>query len=73
MTPADIRNHREQLRLSQAAFAQALGVSKRTLIRWERGDKEPTQLEMAGIHSYITALRAAKSLARLDEFMKASK
>jgi len=40
--PAEIKNIREQLDLSQAEFAEMLGVSKRTLQEWEQGRCKPT-------------------------------
>ena len=41
MTPTQIREARRVLGLSQARFAQALPVAKRTLEDWERGIAKP--------------------------------
>lgn len=41
MTPAEIRDARERLGLSQRAMALALGVHWNTLARWERGELVP--------------------------------
>jgi putative transcriptional regulator len=38
---ADIRKIREHARMSQAAFAYALGVSKKTVEAWEAGTNHP--------------------------------
>ncbi|MDR0854595.1 MAG: helix-turn-helix domain-containing protein [Clostridiales Family XIII bacterium] len=38
---ADIRRIRENARMSQAAFAFALGVSKKTIEAWEAGTNHP--------------------------------
>lgn len=42
MTPQAIRALREQLHLTQEAFASILGVSFATVNRWENGKTEPT-------------------------------
>lgn len=39
--PADIRNIRERLGLSQAQFALLIGISVSTLQNWEQGRREP--------------------------------
>ena len=41
-TPEAIRNIRTSLSLTQAAFEQALGVGKKTVVRWERGTVPPS-------------------------------
>lgn len=45
-TKVDVESHVAQVRLksglSQAQFAAALGVSKRTLEQWEQGRREPS-------------------------------
>lgn len=40
--PAEIKAIRENMDLSQAGFAELLGVSKRTLQEWEQGRCKPT-------------------------------
>ena len=37
MKPDEIRELRDKLRLTQAEFAQQIGVSSITISRWERG------------------------------------
>jgi len=39
--PAPAKTIREQLRLSQTAFASLMGVSPRTLQDWEQGRRKP--------------------------------
>lgn len=40
--PASAKDIREQLNLSQAAFAGLMGVSLRTVQDWEQGRREPS-------------------------------
>jgi putative transcriptional regulator len=40
--PSSPKEIREQLALSQAAFAALMGVSVRTIQDWEQGRREPT-------------------------------
>ncbi|MFC1845135.1 helix-turn-helix domain-containing protein [Thermodesulfobacteriota bacterium] len=39
--PANVKNIREKMALSQSAFAGLLGVSVRTLQEWEQGRRSP--------------------------------
>lgn len=43
MTPAQIRELRNGMGLSQAQFGARLGVSANTIARWERGERAPNQ------------------------------
>jgi putative transcriptional regulator len=38
----DVRIIRKKTRLSQAVFAEFLGIGKTTVQQWERGDKRPS-------------------------------
>lgn len=40
--PTDVKKIREQLQLSQSAFAALMGVSVRTLQDWEQGRRKPS-------------------------------
>ena len=40
--PSEIKGIREKLDVSQAEFAEMIGVSKRTLQEWEQGRCKPT-------------------------------
>lgn len=40
--PADVKEIREHLQLSQSAFAILMGVSIRTLQEWEQGRRKPS-------------------------------
>lgn len=40
-TPAECRSIRERAGVTQAEFAEALGVSRQTLIHWEQGERFP--------------------------------
>jgi DNA-binding transcriptional regulator YiaG len=46
--PRDPRSVRRALRLSQEDFAQALGVSRSTVLRWEASRKGPDEDSAAG-------------------------
>ncbi len=39
-----IRKRREQRQLSQGEMAQLLGVSRRTIVRWEQGESVPMRV-----------------------------
>jgi transcriptional regulator with XRE-family HTH domain len=41
-----IGDYRKERQLTQEAFANELGVSLRTLVRWENGETEPNQLKV---------------------------
>ena len=39
--PVDVRAIRRRVRMSQAEFARAYGISKRALQGWEQGERQP--------------------------------
>lgn len=41
MKPEDVRNLREEMRLTQQELADRLGVSRRSVQKWEGGESEP--------------------------------
>jgi putative transcriptional regulator len=41
VSPLDVKAIRENVRMSQAEFASAFGISVGTLRHWERGDRTP--------------------------------
>ncbi len=41
-SPQNVAEVRNQLHLSQAAFAALMGISSRTLQEWEQGRRKPT-------------------------------
>lgn len=48
MTPQELVDRREELRLTRAELARILGISRSTLHRWEAGDTAiPPYLELA--------------------------
>ena len=57
--PAEIRGIRDKLDLSQAEFAELLGVSKRTLQEWEQGRCKPAG---AALKLLMVASRHPESL-----------
>ena len=44
MKPIEIKRLRERLQLSQQEFAKRLNVTRRTVLRWEAGDSEPSPI-----------------------------
>lgn len=60
----DVKALREGLGLTQEELARLIGVSGRTVSRWETGDSEPTALALKGIR------RWQRVLARLQEIFK---
>ena len=46
MTPKEIKELRSNLKLSQAALAERLGVARLTVLRWEAGGKKPSRLAL---------------------------
>lgn len=62
MTPAELREARQTLGLSQDAMAEALSVGRRNYIRWEMGDaRHPGPLELA-----VKYLLHVGALAKLE-------
>ena len=49
MQPDELRRRRGALHLSQAALAGAIGVTRNTLARWERGELEIGHSELVAI------------------------
>ncbi|MBK5142991.1 helix-turn-helix transcriptional regulator [Budviciaceae bacterium BWR-B9] len=44
-----LKNERERLRLTQPEFAEASGVSKRTVIEWEKGNTSPNAVQLSSL------------------------
>ena len=49
MTPDKVREARRELGLSQAAFAELIGVSPRAVKYWERGQRNPSKVAVKRI------------------------
>jgi len=47
LTPQTVKDFRKKLGLSQKAFAELLGVSLRTVQRWERGESKPSKMALS--------------------------
>lgn len=47
--PARLQEERNRLGMSQTAFADAIGSTKRSVINWEGGDASPSATVMAAI------------------------
>lgn len=63
----EIKNAREELSLSQEAFARIFDVSARTVIRWENGSSEPQAGAKKRVKQLLELLRAPESSAILKE------
>jgi transcriptional regulator with XRE-family HTH domain len=62
-TPAELKQARKTLGLTQAALAERLGVSANTVARWERGNLEPGYPEMLRL-AIASLLREADATGR---------
>ncbi len=65
MTPAEIRDFRKLLGLSQTAFAKELCVSFTTVNRWERGHAEPQPDRLARMKELVSVRQERASAAGL--------
>lgn len=54
LTPADCRAARARLRLTQAELARRAGISRATLVNFEKGRGEPLRASMAALRSVLT-------------------
>jgi len=62
MEAADIRTTREALTLTQAQFAQLLGVHWVTVSKWERGEATPPPYQAGLISKFREATVAKKDI-----------
>ena len=65
MSPAEIRGIREGLRLSRRAFVPKLLISESTLVRWERGDTEPSEAHVSilrRMQQYLSTARPSSGV-----------
>jgi DNA-binding transcriptional regulator YiaG len=53
MDQVDIKNLRCSLQLSQAKFAEIIGVSRDAVSQWERGLRNPSDLSISKIKNII--------------------
>ena len=66
MTPADLKTARERLALTQLQLAEALGVHRIAVVRWESGARKvPSMLRLA-----LKALEYEKPRRKKDERKK---
>jgi DNA-binding XRE family transcriptional regulator len=56
MTPLEIRALRHSRRLPQADFAQAIGVSRTTLVALEQGRAQPSRTLLLALSAYVEDL-----------------
>ena len=50
--PVDVKAIRKQVKMSQAQFSEAYGISKRALQEWEQGGRQPDSAARA----YLTVI-----------------
>lgn len=70
MQPEEIRASREDLELTQEAFAAALGVTAETVARWESGDAQPESGKMLELALDMLELRLALQDEQLQTQMR---
>jgi putative transcriptional regulator len=58
--PVDIKAIRRRVKMSQAEFALAYGISKRALQEWEQGGRQPDSAARA----YLTVIAKEPTLVR---------
>ncbi len=63
----EIKNAREELKLSQEDFARIFDVTARTVIRWENGSSEPQAGAKKRVRQLLELLKSSESAAVLKE------
>src|SRR5260370_37249543 len=58
--PIDVKAIRRQVKMSQAEFARAYGISKRALQEWEHGGRQPDSAARA----YLTVIAKKPDVVR---------
>jgi len=58
--PIDVKAIRKQVRMSQAEFSRAYGISKRALQEWEQGGRQPDSAARA----YLTVIAKEPAMVR---------
>jgi putative transcriptional regulator len=58
--PIDVKAIRKRVKMSQAAFSRAYGISKRALQEWEQGGRQPDSAARA----YLTVIAKEPSVVR---------
>jgi putative transcriptional regulator len=58
--PVDVKAIRKRVRMSQAEFSRAYGISKRALQEWEQGGRQPDSAARA----YLTVIAKEPAVVR---------
>ena len=58
--PVDVKAIRKRVKMSQAEFSRAYGISKRALQEWEQGGRQPDSAARA----YLTVIAKEPSVVR---------
>lgn len=58
--PVDVKAIRKRVKMSQAEFARAYGISKRALQEWEQGGRQPDSAARA----YLTVIAREPAVVR---------
>src|SRR5437879_4683722 len=58
--PVDVKAIRKQVKMSQAEFSRAYGISKRALQEWEQGGRQPDSAARA----YLTVIAKEPTIVR---------
>lgn len=58
--PIDVKAIRKRVKMSQAEFSRAYGISKRALQEWEQGGRQPD----SAARSYLTVIEKVPAVVR---------
>ena len=64
MNGAEIKEYREKLAMTQEQFAEALGVARNTIARWERDAATPESPKMLGLAMKQLLLQRNRNYSR---------
>lgn len=66
----DLRQIREDLRVSQEVFSRLIGVSVKTISRWENNENTPSPLALERISRWQTILQMMRRLMKEEALQR---